>query len=238
VVEHLYAHHNADGRAATFLASSNVAFPRRELLVIGGFDARYPRPAGEDRDLCDRWQRLGRRMVFAPEAVVRHAHVLDMGTFWRQHFDCGRGAFAFRRARSARAPGSHSSDRASTRTCCAHRLRRTVVRVASVSRCCWSSRRSRTRRATPGSGCSWRCAVNEQRVHTFSTACAQPARSCAVVSASAVRACFRCGIVARAGASCSRGAHAGRAPAKSSREASRVWTFDRVTAMIARCKPC
>jgi len=102
VVDHLYAHHNADGRAATFLASNNVAFPRRELLEIGSFDARFPRPAGEDRDLCDRWHRLGRRMVFAPEAVVRHAHVLGMGTFWRQHFDYGRGAFSFRRARAQR----------------------------------------------------------------------------------------------------------------------------------------
>lgn len=102
VVDYLYAEHNDHGGEATFLASNNVAFPRRALLAIGGFDASFARPAGEDRDLCDRWRRAGHRMTFAPDAIVRHAHVLDARGFWRQHFDYGRGAYAFRRARALR----------------------------------------------------------------------------------------------------------------------------------------
>ena len=100
LVDHLYAHHNGDGAAPRFLASNNVAFPRRTLLDLGGFDAAFPRPAGEDRELCDRWRRRGLRMAFAPDAIVHHAHVLGPATFWRQHFAYGRGAYAFRRVRA------------------------------------------------------------------------------------------------------------------------------------------
>lgn len=100
LVDHLYAHHNGDGAEPRFLASNNVAFPRRGLLDVGGFDAAFPRPAGEDRELCDRWRRCGLRMAFVPDAIVHHAHVLGPATFWRQHFAYGRGACAFRRVRA------------------------------------------------------------------------------------------------------------------------------------------
>ena len=100
LVDHLCAH--GDGAGPRFLASNNLAFPRHALLDVGGFDASFPRPAGEDRELCDRWRRRGRSMVFAPEALVHHAHALGPATFWRQHFDYGRGACTFRRARARR----------------------------------------------------------------------------------------------------------------------------------------
>jgi GT2 family glycosyltransferase len=102
LVDYLYARQNADGGPATFFASNNLALPRRALLALGGFDVSFRRPAGEDRDLCDRWQRAGHRMVFAPEAIVLHAHALGPAAFWRQHFAYGRGAYAFRRARALR----------------------------------------------------------------------------------------------------------------------------------------
>jgi GT2 family glycosyltransferase len=102
LIDYLYAQQNEDGARATFLASNNLAMPRSALLAIGGFDVTFRRPAGEDRDLCDRWQRAGHRMVFAPEAIVQHAHALGPRAFWRQHFDYGRGAYAFRRARALR----------------------------------------------------------------------------------------------------------------------------------------
>jgi glycosyltransferase involved in cell wall biosynthesis len=101
LIDHLYAHHNGSGKPR-FLASNNVAFPRRALLDAGGFDAAFPRPAGEDRELCDRWLGGGRRMAFVPDAIVQHAHDLGPVTFWRQHFAYGRGAAAFRRVRARR----------------------------------------------------------------------------------------------------------------------------------------
>lgn len=104
LIDYLYDYYNEGGTTPRFLASNNVAFPRRALLDLGGFDAAFPRAAGEDRELCDRWRRSGHRMTFAPEAVVHHAHALGPATFWRQHFAYGRGACAFRRA-SARRDG-------------------------------------------------------------------------------------------------------------------------------------
>jgi GT2 family glycosyltransferase len=92
-----------DDRTGRFFTSNNLAFPRRLLQQCGGFDARYTRAAAEDRELCDRWAGLGGRLVAVPEAVVHHAHPLTLRRFVRQHFDYGRGAWDYRRARAARA---------------------------------------------------------------------------------------------------------------------------------------
>lgn len=94
-----YARHDGGPR---FFTSNNLAFPREALLAAGGFDTRYQRAAGEDRELCDRWVNGGRRLVAVPEAVVRHAHDLTLATFCRQHLTYGRGAWGFRRARAHR----------------------------------------------------------------------------------------------------------------------------------------
>ena len=37
----------------------------------------------------------GRSLEYVPDAVVQHAHPLDPRSFLRQHFNYGRGAFAF-----------------------------------------------------------------------------------------------------------------------------------------------
>lgn len=91
---------SASGRS--FAASNNVAFPREPLLELGGFDESFPLPAGEDRDLCDRWAAVEWLLLDAPDAVVRHRHELTVGRFWRQHFRYGRGAYSLQGRRRAR----------------------------------------------------------------------------------------------------------------------------------------
>ena len=88
----------AEGR---FFTSNNIAVARDEFLSAGGFDARFPFSAGEDRELTDRWSAQGRPSVAVPDAVVRHAHDLTARRFLRQHFTYGRGASAFRRVRAS-----------------------------------------------------------------------------------------------------------------------------------------
>jgi hypothetical protein len=39
-------------------------------------------------------------MIYAPEAIVYHAHDLTLASFWRQHFAYGRGAYLMQRART------------------------------------------------------------------------------------------------------------------------------------------
>ncbi|MCZ2837701.1 glycosyltransferase family 2 protein [Modestobacter sp. VKM Ac-2985] len=95
----------SDGAASRFFASNNLAVPRADFLALGGFDTTFPRPGGEDRELCERWRRTGRDMVEAPDAVVRHSHTMALRGFCRQHWNYGRGAYDVHRRRVAAGEG-------------------------------------------------------------------------------------------------------------------------------------
>ena len=92
----VYDFYNADAGNARFFASNNMALSAAGFRSIGGFDARF-RIASEDRDLCERWQRAGRHMVYVPSAVIHHFHRLNLAGFVRQYFRYGRGAARFHR---------------------------------------------------------------------------------------------------------------------------------------------
>jgi len=89
-------------RGVSFATTNNLVFPTAALRELGGFDTRFPRAGGEDRDLCDRWVQSGRRIHRADDAIVDHYHAMTLASFCRQHFHYGRGAYAFRRARAER----------------------------------------------------------------------------------------------------------------------------------------
>lgn len=95
VVDVAYAYYNADPDQARFFASNNIAVPAELFRELGGFDPAFR--TAEDRDLCARWSERGGRLVYAPEAVMYHAHALTIGGLWRQHFGYGRGAYRFHR---------------------------------------------------------------------------------------------------------------------------------------------
>ncbi|MGH8713702.1 MAG: Gfo/Idh/MocA family oxidoreductase [Casimicrobiaceae bacterium] len=95
VVEAAYAYYNADPDHARFFASNNLTVPAGPFRELGGFDPEFT--TAEDRDLCARWTESGGRLVYAPEAVVYHAHALTIAGLWRQHFAYGRGAYRFHR---------------------------------------------------------------------------------------------------------------------------------------------
>lgn len=95
VIDFVYGYYNANPDQARFFASNNIALPSDRFLELGGFDESFT--TSEDREFCSRWLRHGYRMTYAPEVVVSHAHALNFFTFWRQHFNYGRGAFRFRR---------------------------------------------------------------------------------------------------------------------------------------------
>jgi cellulose synthase/poly-beta-1,6-N-acetylglucosamine synthase-like glycosyltransferase len=78
----------------SFFCSNNIAFPRRLLLDLGGFDESFPLPAAEDRDLCARWRQHG-ELHFVPDAIVAHRQTLNFSGFCRQQYRYGQGAFQF-----------------------------------------------------------------------------------------------------------------------------------------------
>lgn len=102
VVDSLYAHYNADPDTARFFTSSNLALPAAVFGQLGGFDTSFPLPAGEDWEFSERCLLAGRRLTYAPEAVVRHYHRLTLRSLCRQHFNYGRGTCVLHRIRLAR----------------------------------------------------------------------------------------------------------------------------------------
>jgi glycosyltransferase involved in cell wall biosynthesis len=91
-----YLHLTLHAEAGRFFASNNMATPAEAFRETGGFDARFPLAAAEDREFCNRWRRQGRPMYFDRDAVVHHANSLDFRRFCRQHYNYGRGAYFFR----------------------------------------------------------------------------------------------------------------------------------------------
>ena len=102
LVSYLYAYYNDRDSGASFFTSNNLAAPAEAFHRLGGFDTTFPLAAGEDRELCDRWQASGRSLRYVPHALVLHEHGMTLRGFWRQHVTYGRGAFHFHRTRSTR----------------------------------------------------------------------------------------------------------------------------------------
>ncbi len=105
LASYLYTYYNADAGHARFFTSNNMALATARFREIGGFDETSPRAAAEDRELCDRWRQRGGPMCYAADAVVHHAHQLTLRSFWRQHFNYGRGAHYFHITRQQRGGG-------------------------------------------------------------------------------------------------------------------------------------
>lgn len=73
------------------LPSLNFSARRQALEAVGGFDERYPRPAGEDTDLCLRLRQAGHTLYFEPRAVVYHQPPRrSIGALLRHARDFGR----------------------------------------------------------------------------------------------------------------------------------------------------
>ncbi len=102
LVQYLFAYYNRDPNLARFLSSNNLAVSAEQFRALGGFDERFTRAAAEDREFCARWLERGYTLNFAPDVIVQHAHELNLVTFWRQHFNYGRGAFQYRRLAAQR----------------------------------------------------------------------------------------------------------------------------------------
>lgn len=80
-------------------AGCNMAFDRRLLLHLGGFDEALdtgaPLPGGGDLDIFYRVLRSGRTMVYEPQLAVFHEHRETMEELERQYWSWGLGHMAF-----------------------------------------------------------------------------------------------------------------------------------------------
>ncbi len=100
--DYLYDYFGAAAGNAPFFTSNNIGCSAEGFARLGGFDETFPLAAAEDRDFGLRWRdRIG-PLVYAPRAVVDHAHALTLKRFWRQHANYGRGARHLHRVMAAR----------------------------------------------------------------------------------------------------------------------------------------
>ncbi len=105
LVSYLYDYYNTGRRGPSFFTSNNMAVAHSLFLDVGGFDSLLSRAAAEDRELCDRWLHLGHGLTYAPEMIIHHSHDLTLRSFWRQHFNYGRGAHYYHVVRAQRRAG-------------------------------------------------------------------------------------------------------------------------------------
>jgi glycosyltransferase involved in cell wall biosynthesis len=83
------SHVMIDDRFAEHVPGCNMAFRRKTLLEMGGFDAQF-RQAGDDVDICWRFLDAGMNIGFAPAAIVWHHRRNTVRAFLRQQKGYGR----------------------------------------------------------------------------------------------------------------------------------------------------
>ncbi len=85
-----------DGVQARYLVTANAAFRRSAIEAVGGFDERFPSPAGEDVDLSWRLVAAGGKLVVTPDATVAHDHRVSLVGVLRTFAKHGRARAALR----------------------------------------------------------------------------------------------------------------------------------------------
>ncbi|WP_231933166.1 glycosyltransferase family 2 protein [Geminocystis sp. NIES-3708] len=96
----VYSYYHQLGKTLRFFASNNFALSRFDFLDLGGFNESFY--TSEDQEFCDRWLQKGFDLKYVPSTLVYHDHYLTLDSFWRQHFNYGRGAFRFYQSRVER----------------------------------------------------------------------------------------------------------------------------------------
>ena len=94
-----FSRHPTDHR---FFSTTNLAVPTEQFWQIEGFSTSFARAAGEDYDFCARWHEAGLPSVYAPDAVVGHAHGHSLRSFLAQHFGYGRALLRVREGMARR----------------------------------------------------------------------------------------------------------------------------------------
>ncbi len=100
LIDYLYQYYNQ--LHPIFFASNNISVPQKLFLAMDGFASSMPLAAGEDREFCNRWRHDGHLLVYEPNAIINHAHQLTAVSFWRQHFNYGRGSWQYHQIRAKR----------------------------------------------------------------------------------------------------------------------------------------
>lgn len=106
IIDLVYEYFNHDHDNAYFLTSNNMLCSKKQFLELGGFDPRFPRAGGEDRDFSDKWRQASFRLVWIKDACIEHYHHQTFAQFINLNIRYGQGAFTYQAARRERKSGT------------------------------------------------------------------------------------------------------------------------------------
>jgi len=72
-----------------FIDTYSAAFRYREFLNAGGYDNRFSTASTEDQEFSFRLANMGHKMIFIPDAKVRHTHVSTISGYIRKKYKIG-----------------------------------------------------------------------------------------------------------------------------------------------------
>jgi GT2 family glycosyltransferase len=75
-----------------FLVTCNAGYKKSSLEKVGGFDSRFERACGEDRDLNLKIVRSGGKLRLDRRILVYHDRDLTLASFARKHYHYGKAA--------------------------------------------------------------------------------------------------------------------------------------------------
>ena len=95
-----------------FIGSYAAAYRKNEFLKAHGFDTSFPMASGEDTDLSFRLSASGKKMVFAPRAIVWHTHPTSLWKYLRvKYFRAFWRALIYKKHRDKIARDSYTSQK-------------------------------------------------------------------------------------------------------------------------------
>jgi GT2 family glycosyltransferase len=103
ITENMYCRVNADffnwfleqlspGGECLFLVTCNASYKKSSLDKVGGFDDRFKRASGEDRDLNLKIVRSGGKLRLDRAILVYHDRDLKLKSFIKKHYHYGKAA--------------------------------------------------------------------------------------------------------------------------------------------------
>ncbi len=72
-----------------FIDTYSAAFRRQEFLNAGGYDTHFSTASTEDQEFSFRLANMGHKMIFIPDAKVRHTHVSTISGYSRKKYKIG-----------------------------------------------------------------------------------------------------------------------------------------------------
>jgi len=72
-----------------FIDTYSAGFRRTVFLELNGFDTSFPGASVEDQEFSFRMHEQGHKMVFVPDAVVRHRHADYAAWYFKKKFRIG-----------------------------------------------------------------------------------------------------------------------------------------------------